>query len=315
VLTRRLTDVEEAARILLRGGLVAFPTETVYGLGADGTNPAAVRAIFAAKGRPRDNPLILHVLDREAAEAVAEWDERASDLAARFWPGPLTLVLRARPGVPEEVRAGLPTVAVRSPAHPVARALLAACGRPVAAPSANRSGRPSPTTADAVLDELDGRIDAVLDGGPCRFGVESTVVDASDGPLRLLRPGALPAEVLGLDPMPDPRAPARSPGMRHRHYAPRVPVRLVEDVVGALAEAPEAAVLCTEATARRLPPLPAERLHVLAADPEARARELFAALRRLERSGAPCIVAEALAPQGLDAAVMDRLRRAAGSGT
>ena len=311
--TRLLRDPEAAAAILRAGGLVAFPTETVYGLGVDGLDAAAARSVFAAKGRPADNPLILHVADEAGAAGLALWSPRAHALAARHWPGPLTLVLPARPVVPVEVRAGLPTVAVRCPAHPLALELIRRAGRPVAAPSANRSGRPSPTTAQAVWEELNGRIDAVLDGGPCALGVESTVVDCTGPRLRLLRPGALPAEVLGLPPLPDPDAPAASPGMRHRHYAPRVPLRLVADMGAAWAACPAAAVLCSADTAVRLGLASGPRIHVWAVGEAARAAELYEALRRLERSGAPCILAEVLPSRGHDAATMDRLCRAAGS--
>ena len=311
--TRLLQDAETAAAILRAGGLVAFPTETVYGLGADGLDAAAARAVFAAKGRPADNPLILHVADEDGASGLALWSAQAHALAARHWPGPLTLVLPARPAVPVEVRAGLPTVAVRCPAHPLALELIRRAGRPIAAPSANRSGRPSPTTAQAVWEELGGRIDAVLDGGPCALGLESTVVDCTGPRLRLLRPGALPAEALGLPPLPDPDAPAASPGMRHRHYAPRVPLRLVVDMGAAWAACPGAAVLCSAATAARLGLSSGVRVHVWSVGEAARAAELYEALRRLERSGAPCILAEVLPAQGRDAATMDRLSRAAGS--
>jgi L-threonylcarbamoyladenylate synthase len=310
-----LTDVAEAAAMVRAGGLVAFPTETVYGLGADGRNPAAVRDIFAAKGRPEDNPLILHVADLDQAMVYAEWDDAAAALARRHWPGPLTLVLPARPAVPLAVRAGLPTVALRCPDHPLARELIRLVGGPVAAPSANRSGRPSPTTAQAVWEELAGRIDGVLDGGPCPLGVESTVVACLGGGLQLLRPGALPAEELGLPPLPAVRAPALSPGMRHRHYAPRLPLRVVaaRDLAAAWAACPAAALLCTAETAAHLGAVAGPRVHVFAAGPAGRAAELYAALRRLEASGAPCILAEALPVRGRDAATMDRLWRAAGT--
>lgn len=311
--TARLRSVPRAAEILLRGGLVAFPTETVYGLGADGLDGAAVRRIFAAKGRPADNPLILHVADGSGAERVAVLDARARALAARHWPGPLTLVLPARAVVPPEVRAGLPTVAVRCPRHPVALRLIAAAG-PLAAPSANRSGRPSPTTADAVLQELGGRIDAVLDGGPCALGVESTVVDATGSELRLLRLGALPAEVLGLSPRVEAGAPAASPGMRHRHYAPAIPLEVVSDLGSALARHPDAAVLCLEPEARALGLEPGPAVVVLPVDPLGRAAVLYGALRQLERSGRPRILAVALPEVGVDAALMDRLSRAAATG-
>jgi L-threonylcarbamoyladenylate synthase len=311
--TLRTKDVAVAAAILRRGGLVAFPTETVYGLGADGLDAAAVRRIFAAKGRPADNPLILHVADPEEAAAYGVLGPLAQGLASRFWPGPLTLVVPARPGLPAELRAGLPTVALRCPEHPLARALIGAAGRPLAAPSANRSGRPSPTSADAVLDDLDGQIDAVLDGGPCPRGVESTVVDCTGERPAILRLGALPAERLGLPPRAATAGRARSPGTRHRHYAPGIPVVLCRELGEALRRHPDAAILwpAAEAAAAGLRPGPA--VHCWADDPDGRAAELFAALRRLERSGRPCIVAPLLPPRGLDAATMDRLRRAAGA--
>jgi L-threonylcarbamoyladenylate synthase len=186
--------ISEAAAILRRGGLVAFPTETVYGLGAHALDPVAVAGIFIAKGRPTDDPLIVHMLAVEQLEAIAQPSELAMRLAARFWPGPLTLVVPKLPHVPPEVTAGLETVAVRVPAHPIARALLETCELPLAAPSANLFGRPSPTRAQHVLDDLSGRIDAVLDGGQTDVGVESTIVDLSGTEPRLLRPGGLPVE-------------------------------------------------------------------------------------------------------------------------
>jgi L-threonylcarbamoyladenylate synthase len=270
-----------------------------------------VRAIFAAKGRPADNPLILHVDGSEGADRVAEMDARAHALAARFWPGPLTLVLPARDVVPVEVRAGLPTVAVRCPRHPLALQLIRLAGTALAAPSANRSGRPSPTTAAAVLQELDGRIDAVLDGGPCALGVESTVVDATGAELRLLRLGALAPEALGLAPRIEADAPVASPGMRHRHYAPAVPLQVVPDLGAALAHWPDAAVLCLDDEARRLGLVAGPAVVILPAEPVGRAAALYGALRQLERSGRPRILAAALPEVGIDAAVMDRLRRAA----
>ena len=188
---------ERAAAILRAGGLVGLPTETVYGLGADGLNEAAVRRIFEAKGRPQDNPLILHVpeaawLDRYCLDIPAE----ARDLAARFWPGPLTMILKRREIVPDAVTCGLETVGVRCPDHPAALAVIRAAGVPVAAPSGNRSGRPSPTCAAHMLEDMDGRIDAIVDGGPCDVGVESTIIDLTAPVPRLLRPGGLPLEAL-----------------------------------------------------------------------------------------------------------------------
>lgn len=303
-------DVSAAAGILHRGGLVAFPTETVYGLGADATDAQAVRRIFVAKGRPADNPLIVHVAEPSEAERFGLMTALGARLIARFWPGPLTVVLRARPDVPLQTRGGLPTVALRCPDHALARDLIRAAGHPLAAPSANVSGRPSPTTAEAVLADLDGRIEAVLDGGPCARGIESTVVDCTGQEPRLLRLGALPAEDLGLEPFTDVRGAAASPGTRHRHYAPSVPLYLVEDLGAGLQEHPDAAVLCTQQDAHRFGLSEGAAVHVLSAMPAVRAAQLFAALRRLERSGRSCILAVCLPERGVDAATMDRLRRA-----
>jgi L-threonylcarbamoyladenylate synthase len=219
-----------AAGLLRAGGLVAFPTETVYGLGGDARNDSAVAGIFAAKGRPRFNPLIVHLPDVAAARGFALFDDRAEALAAAFWPGPLTMVLPIRPGagLSPLVTADLPTVALRVPAHPVARALLAAFGGPLAAPSANPSGKVSPTRAAHVMDGLAGRIDAVIDGGDCAVGVESTILGL-DGPARLLRPGGVPAEaveaVLGVALLP-PGEGITAPGQLASHYAPEARVRL-----------------------------------------------------------------------------------------
>lgn len=307
----------------MSGGLVAFPTETVYGLGADARNDWAVRGIFAAKGRPADNPLIVHVPSAEEAQAIAVLDGRAQALAARFWPGPLTLVLVARTGVSLVARAGLSTVAVRCPDHPLALALLRLTGRPIAAPSANRSGRPSPTSALDVLEELDGRIDAVLDGGVCRIGVESTVVDATGEHLTLLRPGGLPREAIEevtgavLSPSHEPGQ-SKSPGLRHRHYAPSVPVLVVDPGADAVLEAlrtyPAASVLCTVETAEAIASaVPGLQILTIGrrGDAGTAARRLFGALRELERHRPEAIIAESLAEDRMGLAVMDRLRRAA----
>ncbi|MDQ6674558.1 MAG: L-threonylcarbamoyladenylate synthase [Chloroflexota bacterium] len=228
--------IAAAAALLRGGGLVAFPTETVYGLGADALASRAVRGIFQAKGRPADDPLIVHLAAADQLEHIAHGNDVAARLAKRFWPGPLTLVLPKRPNVPPEVTAGLPTVAVRVPAHAVAQALLRRSGLPLAAPSANLFGRPSPTRAAHVLQDLDGRIDAVLDGGPTTLGVESTIVDLSCTPPRLLRPGGLAAEeiesVLGqrlvrLSPTTSSEGPQSAPGLMSVHYAPRTPLTLI----------------------------------------------------------------------------------------
>src|SRR6267154_1547975 len=217
-------DLDEAASLLRAGGLVAFPTETVYGLGGLALEPLAVRAIYAAKGRPPTNPLIVHVLgEKEARPLCARWPLEARQLVARFWPGPLTLVLPRTDIVPDEVTAGGPTVAVRAPSHPAARALMGRIGAPLAAPSANRAEHVSPTTAAHVLRDLNGRIDAVVDGGRCPFGIESTVISL-DGPPRLLRAGAIPRteieDLLGPLEVGAPAAVAQSPGQHRRHYAP-----------------------------------------------------------------------------------------------
>ncbi|CAH0250701.1 L-threonylcarbamoyladenylate synthase [Roseomonas sp. CECT 9278] len=312
-------DIEHAAALLRDGALVAFPTETVYGLGADARNGRAVAAVFEAKGRPHFNPLICHVPDAAAAFDEALPDDRARALAEAFWPGPLTLVLPRRPTCRVDLLAGagLDTLALRVPAHPLALALLRAAAVPVAGPSANRSGQVSPTTAQHVLDGLSGRIAAVLDGGACAVGVESTVLDLAAGGAALLRPGGVPVEaieaVIGPVARPIPLASAaatrtlRSPGMLLSHYAPALPVRL-----DATAVAPDEALLAFG------PPLPgAGAVWQLSATRDLRegASRLFAGLRWLDAEGARLglsrIAAMAVPPEGLGAAIDDRLRRAA----
>lgn len=323
-MTEGLTPAEmpRAAALLRAGELVAFPTETVYGLGADATNGTAVAGIFAAKGRPHFNPLICHYPDAEAAFAQVVADDRARLLAARFWPGPLTLVLPRRPDCPVDLLAGagLETLAVRVPAHPLALDLLRQVGRPVAAPSANRSGQVSPTTAAHVLEELGGRIAAVVDGGPCAVGVESTVLDLSDpaGGAVLLRPGGVTAEAIGAvigrigRALPPAAAAAsqslRSPGLLLSHYAPSLPVRLEAEALQ-----PGEALLAFGPT-----PLPgatiAWNLSETGDLAEAAAR-LFAGLRWLDaeatRAGCTRIAAMPVPETGLGLAINDRLERAA----
>lgn len=234
VLAPDAQGIARAAGLLAQGGLVAFPTETVYGLGADARNPGAVARVFAAKGRPLVNPLIAHVVDTAAAALLTRLDARAERLAAAFWPGALTLVLPMREGagIAPQVTAGLPTLAVRVPSHPVAKALLAAFGGPVAAPSANPSGRISPTRAEHVIEALGGRIEAVLDGGPCAVGLESTIL-ALDGPeVRLLRPGGVPVEAIKeclgvrLLTVAGKTVRPQAPGMMASHYAPVARLRM-----------------------------------------------------------------------------------------
>lgn len=231
--------IVEAAAILRRGGLLGIPTETVYGLGADGLNEDAVRRIFEAKGRPQDNPLILHVPDAGWLErCCADIPDTAYALAERFWPGPLTMILPRRDCVPLRTTGGLDTVGVRCPDHPVTRAIIAAADTPVAAPSGNTSGRPSPTCARHMMEDMMGKIDGIVDGGPCAVGVESTIIDLTVQPPRLLRPGGLPLEALEavLGEVAVDKAvrqklsdgeKAKAPGMKYRHYAPRAAVTVV----------------------------------------------------------------------------------------
>ncbi len=300
--------IAEAAWRLRAGELVAFPTETVYGLGADAGNDAAVAAVFAAKDRPRFNPLIVHLADQAAAEALAVFDDRARAVAWKFWPGPLTLVLPRRPGCPLSllVSAGLETVALRVPNHPTALALLAVARRPIAAPSANRSGAVSPTTAAHVAADLGERAGLILDGGPCRIGVESTVVDLTGEQPALLRPGGLAVETLERFVGPLARATdttgrPRSPGLLARHYAPGRGLRCY-------AHRPEAG----EAFLGFGPDTPGADLNLSPdGDLTEAAGNLFAMLRRLD---APPFTGIAVAPvpeAGLGRAINDRLRRAA----
>ena len=300
--TKRLSpgDVAAAAAILRTGGLVAMPTETVYGLAADARDGRAVARVYAAKGRPAFNPLIVHVPDTAAAFAIGAADAAAQRAADAFWPGPLTLVLplRAGHGLSSLVTAGLPSVALRVPAHPLARALLAAFGGPLAAPSANPSGRISPTTADHVLDGLHGRIEAVLDGGPCPVGVESTIA-APGPPARLLREGGIPREALAavLGDLAPPGGGIEAPGQMASHYAPRGTVRLN--------------ALEPQAGERMLGfgAVPGERTLSATGDLEEAAANLFAHLHALD-DGRPLAVAP-VPERGLGRAINDRLRRAA----
>jgi L-threonylcarbamoyladenylate synthase len=313
-----------AAEVLRRGGLVAFPTETVYGLGANALDASAVRCIFEAKGRPATNPVIVHVASAEELSRVAaQVSELAGALARAFWPGALTLVLPRCAEIPDVVTAGGETVAVRVPNHPVALALLKAAGVPIAAPSANRSESLSPTTAAHVLKGLDGRVDLVLDGGPARGGIESTVLDLSGPEPTILRPGLVTREqiaaVLGVQVAlrtagEDSAELARSPGQMRRHYAPRVPLELSEASaariailaaggvrVGWLALTSDEGIVACGAPVRKL---------VLPRDPQGYAAGLFAALHALEDAGCQRIVVEKppLDPEWL--AIHDRLSRA-----
>lgn len=310
--------VAEAAALLRSGELVAFPTETVYGLGGDALSPRAVERIFEAKGRPADNPLIVHVADADALGLVAaSVPDAALRLAAAFWPGPLTLVLPAREEARRAAARGLPTVAVRVPAHPVALALLRAAGIPVAAPSANVSGRPSPTRASDVAADLGDRIPLILDGGPCAVGVESTVLDLSGTRPAILRPGAVSAAeigaVLGAEPPIAGEADLlrRSPGTRHRHYSPRARVVLLGPAVSAAAALRMASRLGRWGYVGSRPELLSASGAAAIPAGAGLARELYARLRDLDEAGVDAIVADAVPEEGLGVALMDRLRRAA----
>jgi L-threonylcarbamoyladenylate synthase len=324
--------IAEAAAILRSGGLVAFPTETVYGLGAHALDAQAVQGIFEAKQRPANDPVIVHVYAASQISQLAVATRLTWKLAERYWPGPLTLVLQKRSCVPAEVTAGLDTVAVRVPAHPIARALLEATGLPIAAPSANLFGRPSPTRGEHVLHDLDGRIDAVVDGGSATLGVESTIVDISSMPPRLLRPGGLATEdieqVLGVRLLSPPTAAngaQLAPGLLPTHYAPRTGLtlvsgppararpRLLTEIASALASGARVGVLAVEED-RQVIPLEA-RVELVGAwsDPSTTATRLFDAIRVLDAAGLDVIFARELADPsiGLGQALEDRLRRAA----
>ncbi len=309
--------IAAAADVIRRRGTVAFPTETVYGLGADALSARAVARVFAAKERPRFDPVIVHVAD--PGEVRSLWTEVppvARRLMDRFWPGPLTLILPRRQRVPPIVTAGLPTVAVRMPDHPVALALIRAADRPIAAPSANRFGRLSPTHHDDVLDQLDGRIDAVLAGGPTSVGIESTVVSLVEDIPLVLRPGGTPLEALQ-ELVPDlrmapPMAPSASPGTLPRHYVPATPLLLLERGTAPEGSDPLDRLACgflafqEEWTGFGRVEVLSPRGDLV----EAGAR-FFAAVHRLDRAGLAAIVAEPLPEEGLGTAMMDRLRRAA----
>jgi L-threonylcarbamoyladenylate synthase len=328
--------IEVAADLIRKGGLVAFPTETVYGLGADALNSDAVLALFAAKKRPLDNPPIVHVADpHEVYRLVEEVPKKAAKLMERFWPGPLTLVFKRSNIVPSVTVAGLDTVAIRMPMHKVALALIRQSGCPIAAPSANLAGKPSPTTAMHVYEDLNGRIDVILDGGATNIGVESTVVDLSVDPPMVLRPGGTPFEALRkvfsditLHPFVEAEAEvpvekARSPGMRHKHYAPKAEVVLVEgDVPAIVAKVKELSdsykrigvkvgVLATDETQSNYS---ADVVRSLGSrfNLTLVAHSLFRLLREVDAEGVGVIIAEGVPSEGLGLAVMNRLRKASG---
>ncbi len=329
--TKRLTpgEAREAGDILSAGGLVAFPTETVYGLGANGLDPEAVAAIFRAKGRPQDNPLILHIPSPEhLSRYCRDIPAAAYALARRFWPGPLTMILPRREVVPDVVTAGLDTVGMRCPAHPAALEILELCQLPIAAPSANTSGRPSPTTAQAVWEDMAGKIDAIVDGGPCAVGVESTIVDLTASPPRLLRPGGVTLEeleeVLGPVAVDDAVVrlmstdeKPRAPGMKYRHYAPKAPVTVFQGEPEATARyikdhlSPGVGVICFEDYVNLFPGVSLRSLGPRG-DLSEQARRLFEALRWFDTQAVSAIYAQSPASDGLGLAVTNRLNKAAG---
>ena len=323
-----------AAELLQAGRLVAFPTETVYGLGASAFNRNAVLSIFAAKGRPADNPLIVHIHDRSQLKDLCTVPEAALPLMDAFWPGPLTILFEKLPAVPDEVTASLPTVAIRMPSHPVAAAMLKACGLPVAAPSANSSGRPSPTLAAHVWEDMQGKIPLILDGGPCDVGVESTVLDLCHGVPTILRPGGVTKEMLEavlhtevalagsiLRPLkPDEKA--LSPGMRYKHYAPKAVVTLVEGEEQAvlsrlrdlfLQETARGKKTCVLCFSEHLELLKDCNPHDIGSGdhPEEIAHRLFQTLRSLDEENMESVFSEVIPPEGVGLAVMNRLGRAA----
>ena len=325
---------DEAARLLRDGELVAFPTETVYGLGANALDADAVRSIFAAKGRPADNPLIVHIHERGQLKPLCEIPPRAEKLMDAFWPGPLTMLFPRKPAVPDVVTAGLPTVAIRMPSHPAAAALLKRCDLPIAAPSANRSGRPSPTTAAHVMEDMEGIIPLIVDGGSCEVGLESTVLDLCHGAPCILRPGGItremlegalgePVELAGsiLRPL-QPGETALSPGMRYKHYAPKGTVTLVEGpeervvkklremVREAREEGKRACALCFSEHVEALADCDPHDLGPRTDEREI-AHRLFDVLRELDEEGMEAAFSEVVPPEGVGLAVMNRLGRAA----
>ncbi len=323
-----------AADLLRSGQLVAFPTETVYGLGADALNADAVISVFAAKGRPADNPLIVHIYDRSQLDGLCVVPDKALPLMDAFWPGPLTILFPRKPVIPDVVTAGLSTVAVRMPSHPVALSLLKTSGLPVAAPSANRSGRPSPTTAMHVLEDMKGIIPMILDGGACEIGLESTVLDLSNEKPVILRPGGITKSMLEevlqeevllagsiLRPL-QPDEKALSPGMRYKHYAPAGNVTLVRGSETAvvstlrllcrqdLEAGRKSCVLCFTEHVPMLESCCPHDMGSIANHAEI-AHRLFDILRQLDQEGMETIYSEVIPPEGVGLAVMNRLGRAA----
>ena len=321
-------NLEICAELLRSGELVAFPTETVYGLGANALCDPAVRKIFAAKERPADNPLIVHIAALADMEPLCHINDMARRLAAAFWPGPLTMILPKKDIVPAVVTAGLDSVAIRMPSHPVARALIEACGLPIAAPSGNRSGRPSPTLAAHMLEDMDGRIPLILDGGACDVGVESTVVALTGDIATVLRPGGITPDMLAgvlgqvqvadsvMRPLKEGEA-APSPGMKHKHYAPRARMTLYEGAVAARIRSEYDALPDTEralilAASEHLPLYGNRRTADLGPDEASAAHRVFALLRQADDDRITRVFSETYPESGVGLAVMNRMARAAG---
>jgi L-threonylcarbamoyladenylate synthase len=312
------TDVHHAAEVLRNGGLVAFGTETVYGLGANALDPIAIAKVFAAKERPSFDPLIVHIADKDQLLTVtAKVTPLAKVLADRFWPGPLTLVLPKRDSIPDLVTSGLANVGVRIPDHDLARQLIAAAGVPVAAPSANLFGRISPTTAEHVREQLGDRIDLILDGGPCRVGLESTVVDVTGNVPVVLRPGGVTMEDLSnaagpverLQLAETPVAAMAAPGMLERHYAPRTTLRFWNPEIESIPSG-NVGLLSLEVV-EALERFAAVEILSPSGDLTEAAARLFSAMRRLDQPGVELILATPVPESGLGIAINDRLRRAA----
>jgi L-threonylcarbamoyladenylate synthase len=308
-------SIKEAARIIRDGGLVAFPTETVYGLGANALDAGAVKRIFEAKGRPQDNPLIVHVSGIRDASEYAEVHECAESLMNSFWPGPLTIVMYSLGIIPDVTRAGLDTVALRVPLHPVARSLIKEAGFPIAAPSANKSGRPSPTSAGAVADDLGGAVDLIIDGGFTSVGLESTVVDATGDRVTILRPGGVTKEMLAkvveLSDGDETDLAHRSPGTRHRHYAPDVPLFLWDGFERASFEMARGMKWCYMGTKEPPEDLDTSYRKIIFGSLDEYARELFSTLRKFETSGGQIIIAQLPGESDIGSAIRNRLERAA----
>ena len=328
------SDIRRAGEIIRAGGLVAFPTETVYGLGADALNAEAVASVYAAKGRPSDNPMIVHIADAtDLYELIdggaASLSREASILITNVWPGPLTMVFKKSPKVPDVTTGGLDTVAIRMPSNPTARRLIKLAGRPIAAPSANLSGRPSPTTADDVLEDMDGRIEAVIMGEQCDVGIESTVLDLTDIIPRILRPGAVTKEKLMMllkravlydnsllekpETIADPEDGVseegfkpKSPGMKYKHYSPKAEVRLIDGSKSEFREKAKKLGLEARESGRSVAIIDYDN------DPGKAAHKLFAELRELDRQGYDLILIRTIDEDGFGFSVMNRMLKSAG---